>query len=171
MRQTVVLYYGVTGRQYSVDHNGSMSSHWCERALVLLGVYPLHDDRFKLTAIINNHHLLSGSDTAGKCGGHDVQIIRWVVENKKEVSSGEGDLFNGFFRFYRVKHASRRGVSVCEHDEVAVDELPIVVRRQHLVTRVQVLHGLLSPVFERDQSRAREAASRFRRNRVFCRDK
>lgn len=171
MREPVVLYYGVTGRQYSVDHNGSMSSHWCERALVLLRVYPLHDDRFKLTAIINNHHLLSGPDTAGIRGGHGVEIIRWVVEDKKEMSSGECDLFNGFFRFYDVKHTSRRGVSVCEHDEVAVHEVPSAVRRQHLVAGVQVLHGLLPSVFERDQSRAWEAASRFCSNRIFCRDK
>lgn len=146
VRQLVVLDHCVAGREDLVHHDCPLDGHRRKGALVFLRVNPFHRHRLESTARpVEHKHLLPGLDLTGE--DRRPPLMRGVDE--EEVRRGEGDLLTRV-GFDHVEEPPGRRVPVYERDEVGVNQVPVVVRCQHLVTSLEVFHRLRGSILEGD---------------------
>ncbi|KAG7224971.1 hypothetical protein INR49_014887 [Caranx melampygus] len=162
VRQVVVFDHCVTRRVDLVHDNGPLHGHWSKGALVLLRVNPFYGHGSESTSLgVEGEHLLSGLDLAGKDCRHPLLrlVLRAVgVADEEEVRGGEGD-FLARVGFDHVEEPLGRRVLIYEHDEVAVNQVSILIRCQHLVACLEVFDRLLGAILKDDGGGAWEAAA------------
>ncbi|MCJ8731962.1 hypothetical protein PDJAM_G00205730, partial [Pangasius djambal] len=117
------------------------------------------------SSLVQYHHFLSGCDVAGERLGQ-----RGVLDDEEQVCGGEGDPRRRVPGLDDAERSSPGAVAVREHDKLAVDQVPELVRCQDLVSRFQVLHLLHRSILQADASRAGKTATRLRCHRVLCRE-
>lgn len=159
VRQVVVFDHCVTGRKDLVHHYGPLHGHRRVGAHVLLRVNPFNGHGFEPTSLwVEHEHFLAALDLAGEYRRHPV-LFRGVVANEEEVRSGESDFLAGV-GFEHVKKPAGGRVLVYEHDEVGVNRVPAVIRRQDSVAGLEIFDQLLGAVLKGDSGGAWEAAPR-----------
>lgn len=96
--------------------------------------------------------------------------LRLVVlgGHEEEVGSCQQQPGPGLPCLNDIEELVRAVLPVEEGEEVAVEQPSLCIGNQHAVPRAQVLHQLGAALLQVHRGRAREAAPRFGRHRVFC---